>query len=175
MKKGLILTGVVAAMFVAGFAFVEAQGRGPGQGFGRQTGPMFGRPGMEFGRAGRDGLLRRGPLGAFAGLDLTDAQRTQLRELLEGERTGGRDAAKALGDAHKTLHDAIFAASPDANAIAAAQSAVAAAETAALAERVKTQSAIAKILTPEQRAKLAERGERGGRGPRGPRGGGFGR
>jgi Spy/CpxP family protein refolding chaperone len=187
MKKGLIFTGAVAAMLTAGLVFVDAQGRGvgdrplrggqgralagPGQGVGRQAGPMFGRAGMGFDRGP---MLRRGGFGPLAGLDLTESQQTQLRELLEGERAGGRESAKALGDARKALHDAIFAASPDTNAIAAAQSAVVAAETAALADHVQAQSAIAKILTPEQRAKLAERGDRAGRGPRGPRGGGFG-
>lgn len=140
------------------------QGLGPGQGVGR--GGFRGGPGGP----GFGGMGGRGPM-MLAGLDLTDDQQARVKALLDGERDANQDGAKALQEARRALHDAIFANAVDGGAIAALTAKVAAAEKAQLERHVQTQQALAGILTPEQRATLAARG---GRGPgRGGFGGGF--
>lgn len=173
MTKRLMFTGATAAFLVAAIALVGAQGRrGPGGQFGPGQGPdgrgqMLGGPdgqmrgpGGGFGQFrggpgfGRGGRMGGGPMAGLAGVGLTDDQREQVRGILDAQRDSARETMGALGDARRSLHDAIFAATPDAGAIAAAQAKLAEAETAQIAAHVKAQTAIAAILTPEQKAKL---------------------
>jgi Spy/CpxP family protein refolding chaperone len=176
------VTGVVAGALVATLAIVQvdAQGRrGPGgqSGFGqgqgragvlmpgRGRGSGAGSGGQFMGRGGRGARslgmgrgLSRSPLAGLGRVGLTDDQRVQLRGILESARDGGRDSMAALIDARRALHDAIFAVTPDAGAIASLQAKVADAEASQLAVHVKTQTAIAAMLTPEQKAKLGKPG-----------------
>lgn len=196
MKKQLIYAGVVMVGLVATMAVAHAQrpgglgprggagqgvgqgqGPGPGQGLGQGQGPgqRLGRMGRGpggpggpmFARGGRGG--RGGPGLMLAGLGLTDDQKTQVKALFEGEREATKGDAQALREARQALHAAIFGGG---NAdVAGLQAKLLAAEQAMLAHRIANQTALAGILTAEQKAKLLARG--GGRGPgRGPGGGG---
>jgi Spy/CpxP family protein refolding chaperone len=178
MKKQMALAGAVVAILVGTIAVANAQrpgGVGPqgrggaqmGQGMGQHPALGFGRfgggPGGRDGRPGRPGaagiMLR--------GLDLTEDQQTHVKALLESQREANQAGMKAVAEARQALHAAVFGAAGS-GSIADLQAKLSAAEQAQLARRVEAQIALAGILTPEQKAKLLERGGRGGRGPGGP-------
>jgi Spy/CpxP family protein refolding chaperone len=141
MKR--ILTMVVAAAVLAGgsMAVVSAQ-PGPGR---RGGGPF---------------PLMRIP-------DLTDAQRQQIRQLMEEQRDAGDRPMRQVGDLERQLHAELFADAPDAGKIEALKTQIASAHAAALESRIELQTKIAQILTPEQRKQLRENPGRAGRGGRG--------
>ena len=157
--KRLIWSGIAAVVLAAAVAIpVIAQppqgggGRGPGRG-------GVGAPGA--------------PLPLLRELNLTDAQREQIRALTQQRRATGDDPRRKIVDLDRQLQAAIFADAPDSQKIGDLKNAVAAATAEELAARVELQSRIAEILTPEQRAQAREAlGKSGGR--RGPGSGGRG-
>jgi Spy/CpxP family protein refolding chaperone len=97
-------------------------------------------------------------------LNLTDAQREQVRALTEQRRAQGDDPRRKVADLERQLQLAVFADAPDPQKIGDLKNAIAAAGAEALATRVELQSHIAEILTPEQRAQAREAlGKSGGR------------
>jgi Spy/CpxP family protein refolding chaperone len=110
-------------------------------------------------------------MGQLRGIELTDAQREQIRAIHEGARDDGSRAK--LGELQTQLQAAIFADTVDLQKVEALKSSIAQAEAAALAARIDVQTRVAQVLTPEQRAQAranaANRPQRGGdaRGPRG--------
>lgn len=115
------------------------------------------------GRGGRQGHMGPGPGGPMAmlrGLDLTDAQREQIRALAEEQRKDGPPMQKA-GELRRELHAAIFADSPDHARIDQLEAAIAEAEATALSAHVEHQLKVAQVLTAEQRAKVRELPARG--------------
>jgi len=148
MKRS-IWTAVAAMVLAAAVAIpVIAQppqgGRGPGRGPG---------PG---------GLL---PM--LRGLNLTDAQKEQIRTLTEQRRTG-EDPRRNLIDLERQLQTAILADAPDQQKIEELKGSIATASAQELAARIELGSRIAQVLTPEQRAQAREAV---GKGPGGRRGG----
>jgi Spy/CpxP family protein refolding chaperone len=108
-----------------------------------------------------------GPLPILQRLDLTDAQREQIRALLQERRTDD-GSMKKVGDLQRDLNAAIFADTPDTAKIDQLKAALTEAEAAALTERVDLQLRVGQILTPEQRQKARELPSglpRAGRGP----------
>ena len=99
-------------------------------------------------------------------LNLTDAQREQIRALTEQRRAQGDDPRRKAADLERELRVAVFADVPDRQKIDDLKTAVAAATAEELTARVELQSHIAEVLTPEQRAQareaLAKIGGRGG-------------
>jgi Spy/CpxP family protein refolding chaperone len=144
----------LAALFVAAVALVtvsaqgqtgqERQGPGRGKGF-RPGGPMLQR------------------------LNITDAQREQIRGIVEQQRQTDQAPIKKLDDLQRELHAVTFADSPDRAKIDQLKADIGQAEAAALDARVELDLKIAQVLTPEQRAQAREL-RPGGRGARGPRG-----
>jgi protein CpxP len=138
---------IVMAALVLSLGTLPVIAQGPGQ---RAGGPGRGGPG--------------GPGGPLAGifpmvqhLDLTDAQRDQLRAILEEARTaGGTDPGQKMHEAEQRLHAAILADTPDPQAIDAAKTAVTAAHAEELDHRVGVMVKVAQILTPAQRQELAK-------------------
>lgn len=120
--------------------------QGPGQRAGGQgRGPGRGGPG------GPDG-----PPGIFAmvrGLDLTDAQREQLRGLMEANRPAG-DPAEGVRAAEQKLHAAVLADTPDLQAIESLKAALNASHASELDHRIEMMQKVAQILTPAQREQL---------------------
>jgi Spy/CpxP family protein refolding chaperone len=106
-------------------------------------------------------------------LNLTDAQREQIRALTEQRRGQGDNPRRKVADLERQLQVAVFADAPDQQKIDDLKKAVAAATAEELTARVELQSHIAEILTPEQRAHAREAlGKIGGRGgPAGVEGG----
>ena len=144
----------LAALLVAAIALATVSAQAP-EGRERQ-----GRSGRGFGPGG-PGMLQK--------LNLTDAQREQVRGIVEQQRQGDQAPGKKLADLQLELHALVFADSPDHAKIDQVKADIAQAEAAALNARVETDLKIAQILTAEQRAKARELrpGGRGGRGPRG--------
>jgi protein CpxP len=168
LKGILVLAGVAVVMAAIGFATtvqlaarngqggtqdpaVQGGGRGPGMMGRGMMGP--GGPGMRGGPGG-------GPFG-MAGLplrelDLTDAQREQVKAIMASHR----DEQKATGDkmmaARKALHDAIAADVFDEAAVRAAAGAVAALDADAAVLQAKIHGEVFAILTPEQVKKAKE-------------------
>jgi Spy/CpxP family protein refolding chaperone len=151
MKKLGLTVLLTGALAVAAFSMADAQGqrRGPG-GFG---------PGM-----GR-GFI------ALQNLDLTDAQRDQVRAILQEERSGEAPAHRKL---HQQLRAELLADTPDDQKIALLRDQITRAQGEALTHQIDVQRKIAQVLTAEQRAKAREalakaRDNRDGRGRRGLR------
>lgn len=132
--------------FAAGTVATHAQG-----------GPRGG-----FGRGGHDfGLMREIGIGR---LDLTDAQRQQVRTILQGQRDTQGQIRQRMRAAHKALNDAVSAPAFDEAAVRARSAELAAVQADAAVVRARIRSEVWAILTPEQqqkatelRAKMAER------------------
>jgi periplasmic protein CpxP/Spy len=159
-KRTLSTIAATAIVLAVGITTAVAQGpggRGPGRGFGPGPGGPGG-PG--------------GPLPVLRQLNLTDAQRDQVKALLDAERQQNQGAGpQKMGELQKALDAAIFADAPDPAQIDQLRASIAEAEAAALAARVDLQLKIAQILTPEQRQQAREAlnhrpGPGRGRGPR---------
>ena len=137
--------------------------------------PAGQRPGGDQGRGGPGG-----PLPILRQLNLTDAQRQQIRALTDEQRaqSPAESPRRTLGELQRALRAAIFADTPDSAQIDQLRASIAEAEAAVLAARVELQLKISQILTPEQRKQARELTDRGpgrvGRagGPRGARSGG---
>jgi Spy/CpxP family protein refolding chaperone len=145
--------GIVAVLAIAIAIPLVAYGR---QRQGGPGGRGFGGPG--------------GPLGIMPmvhQLDLTDAQREQLRALMGDARKGG-DPGQQARAAEQKLHAAILADPPDLQAIEGLKAALNTAHASELDRRIEMMQKVAQILTPAQRQQAlkleSERPQRG-RGP----------
>jgi Spy/CpxP family protein refolding chaperone len=141
----------------------QGSGGGFGQGQGQGQGQRMGGPGRGRGPGGPGG-----PMAVLPGLnqvDLTDAQREQVRGIMEQERQSG-DPGEKVREAEQALHAAVLADTPNPQAIDAAKGALNAAHVAELDHRVELMQKIVQILTPAQRQELAQwqppAGRRGG-------------
>jgi protein CpxP len=142
---------VVALVAIVGLTIgtISAQGRG-----GRGDRPAL----MGQGRGPGGGA---GPL--LHRLDLTDAQREQVRSILEASRPDAASANKAA-ELQRELRTAVFADAPDQAKIEQLKAALNESHAAALSARIETELKIAQVLTAEQRAKARELPARGPRG-----------
>lgn len=193
----LLLTGVSVAVLL-GIATVDAQRppraqarnpagiAQPGAGPGFQLGPMGrgarGRgwaaaPRGRGGPGGGPGLGRGRGLGA--GLELTDEQRNAIQDLHLAARDESAEAADALQSAQHALHRAVFADERDDAEVAELTGQVAALRQQLADARLKTQMAVADLLTAEQKELMRTRPQGRGQGLRQGfgqgRGPGFGR
>jgi Spy/CpxP family protein refolding chaperone len=137
-----------------------------------QQGPPMrgGRGGM-----GPGGPGGPGPLPMLRDLNLTDAQREQIRAISEAQREKGPGPGQHMAELQKSLQLAVLADSPDQQKLDELKTAIAAAEAEELVVRIDLESRVAQVLTPEQRAQARESVEKmgapngRGRGPgRGP-------
>ena len=159
-KRILALTGAAAMAVMVATGGLQAQAqdgtpgqptrherRGPegrfGRGFG-PGGPGFGRGGV----GGELGLLRR--------LDLTETQRAQVRQVMDGHRDELRAVGERLAAARKAQHDAVTAATLDEQAVRAKSAELAEVMADAAVLRARVHSEVFAVLTPEQQAKAAE-------------------
>ena len=165
VKGVLVLAGVAALTAAIGFATTvqlsarNAQGGGqdPAAQAGRRGPGMMGRGMMGPGGPGMRGGPGGGPGGMFGlplrGLELSDAQREQVRTIMESHR----EEQKAIGDrmqaARTALHEAIAADTFDEGAIRAKAAEIGAVEADAAVLQAKIRAEVFTILTPEQAAK----------------------
>lgn len=145
----LTLSAFVALAALGGAALsstvVAAQGPGPGGPRGR--GPGFG-PG--FGRGGPQAGL------ALRALDLTEAQREQVRQLTEQHRQQTRalvERARAAGDAQR---QAMEAPAFNEQQVRAAAQALAEVQTDLAVQQARLRSDIYALLTAEQQQRLQQ-------------------
>ena len=157
----LMMTGAAVALAAAVAVPVVAQ-QPQGRGQGRQ--------GVEIGRRGGPGGPGGGPMALLRGVQLTDAQREQIRAIHQDARPEA--SAPKVADLQRQLNLALLADAPDLGKIAELKSAITTAHGEMLARRIDVETRIAQVLTPEQRAQARDRlakAPAGGRGPRGPR------
>src|SRR5574338_1020292 len=147
MKRNLwTMAAVVVLAGAVSVPMLAHPGQGPGFGQGRGMGPGMG-PGGPGGPGGRGG----GPMSMLRGVDLTDAQREQIRAIMETERQNA--PAARVRDLDTQLDLALLADSPDAAKIDELKAAIVAGTAEEIAHRIAVQTKIVQILTPEQRAK----------------------
>jgi protein CpxP len=97
------------------------------------------------------------------GVDLTDAQREQVRSIMESHKTEMDEAGTKLRDAHRAFAEAVQAATVDEATVRARSTAVATAMADDALLRAKIRAEVQAILTPEQQQQLKQRR---GEGPR---------
>jgi protein CpxP len=129
--------------------------------------PPAGRGGGPGGPGGPGG--RGGPLPMLRSLDLSDAQREQIRTITKQQREADNSPREKLGALQKQLHLAILADSQDTQKIDELKTAISAAAVEELTARIDVETRIAQVLTPEQRAKARDALAKGGP-PQGRRG-----
>ena len=108
---------------------------------------------------GRVGPGRGGPgvpLPLLRGLNLTDAQREQVRALTSERRNQGDNPGRKVAELERQLRLAIFADVPDQQKIGEWKTAIDAASAEELTARIDLQTRIAQILTDEQRTQARE-------------------
>jgi periplasmic protein CpxP/Spy len=142
---------VVALVAIVGLTIGTISAQGP-------DGRRDGQPAMGQGRGPGRGA---GPV--LHGLDLTDAQREQVRSILEANRPDAASVSKAA-ELQRELRAAVFADAPDQAKIDQLKAALSESHAAALSARIETELKIAQVLTAEQRAKARELPARGPRG-----------
>ena len=108
------------------------------------------------GRGPGRGMAPGAPFGMLRELNLTDAQREQIRALTEQRRGQADNPRRKVADLERQLQVAVFADAPDQQKIDDLKKAVAAATAEELTARIELQSQIAQVLTPEQRAQARE-------------------
>ena len=147
-KKTWRVTAAAALLVGALGAMTYAQQPAPGMGPGA-AGPFRGPHGRGMGPFARLGL----PLGQ---LELTDAQRQQIRSIVESHREEMRQLGERTRDARLALRHASEAEAFDENAVRAASNGL----SGPMAERAvlhaKLRAEVMQVLTPEQKAKAAE-------------------
>lgn len=167
LRSILVLTGVAVLTAAVGFVTTaqlsaradQAAGQEPAAQAERRGPGMMGRGMMGPGGPG----FRGGPGGPFGmggfmlrGLDLTDAQREQVKAIMESHR----DEQTAIGDrmqaARKALHEAIAADTLDEASIRTKAAEIGAVEADAAVLQAKIKSEVSAILTPEQLKKAKE-------------------
>jgi Spy/CpxP family protein refolding chaperone len=160
-RFGLAAAVVVAVGLGAG-AYAQNTNGGPGPFMGR------GGPGRLGGPGGRGGP--GGPLGAFGPmlerLNLTDAQKDQVRGIVDSHRDEMKTIADRARPAHEALDAAMTADTFDEATIRSRSMEVANVDADMLVLQARVRSEVFQILTPEQQAQAKQfRAER----PRGPR------
>ena len=133
-----------AALIIAAAVAIPVIAQPP-QGRGGPGGPM-----------GPGGFGGRGGFPMLHALDLTDAQREQIRTITRQQRDATDSPQQKLAALQKQLHLAILAESPDTQKLDELKTAIAAAAGEALTSRIDIESRIAQVLTPEQRTKARE-------------------
>jgi periplasmic protein CpxP/Spy len=144
MTRSKKLLGVAAlSMFgLAAVGLAADEGKGPG-----------GREGRGFGRHGH-----RGPgAGMFRGLDLTEAQKDQLKALHEQQREAMKPAMEQQKALRDQIRQALESANPDATRIGQLEIQAHRLRQQMKAEHEKMRDSFVNILTPEQKAQWEKR------------------
>jgi len=140
VRKIVVTTGIVA-MLSAGAVSLLAQQAGPGRGAG------------PFGPGGRGGFAAGFALGQ---LDLSDAQKQQVRDITQRDREQMRSTVERLDQAMQAQRAAINQVPVNEQAVRAAAAQVAAVQADLAVAQARVHADIWNILTPEQQTKAKE-------------------
>jgi len=94
--------------------------------------------------------------GRQAGLNLTDAQREQIRAQRDAQRNDERALTEKMRAAREQLRQVMRADVPDEAAVRAAAGAVAALQADRVALRARSRAQFMKVLTPDQQARMKQ-------------------
>ena len=161
MKKRTGIVAAVTALMLSNLLFLGAQAgaqQEPERRFGIQRAP-FGAEGGSFAGFGAGAHFPGLMLGA---LDLSDAQKEQIKSLMSANRAATEPYRNQLRDSAKAMRDATANGQFDETQVRAIAQAQAQANVELMVAGEKTKAEIFKVLTPEQRAKLEERQARVG-------------
>lgn len=166
MKKvsGLL---ILLSVFMVPVLWAQpGQGNGPrpGNGPGNQGGAAWGKGQgfRQWDRMGPGGLLgMQFNLRGLWRLDLSDAQKEQIRSLFEGMREETRELMEELRDVRSQLNDLPLDESFDASALEALAQQQGALTAQLTVASKQLQHEIYLLLTEEQRAELEQMGQRG--------------
>jgi periplasmic protein CpxP/Spy len=159
MTRAVGVLSTIAAL--GGVALLTADhldAQGPGGRGGRFGGPGGGGPGGPGGggrRGGGPAAMGLPPM-MLERLDLTDAQRTQVRSIMESHRTDQQALAERARDAHEKLEAAIAGTTFDENAVRNYAAEVGSVQADMAVARARVYAEVVQILTPDQQAKLKE-------------------
>jgi len=168
MKRVFVILSATAAVALSAFALpglarpqdssASDQGYyGPCPGYGSgMTGPSY-RAGM-WGLAERggafDGMRRGGGLGPIWRLDLSDAQRAQVKKITDNLRLSHVATMSKLRDARAKLREIQMAPQPDPKEVGAAYEQVSQLRQDMLEATVQARNEVRSILTPVQRQRF---------------------
>lgn len=152
-ETGMGILALVVAL--AGGSYMSSElkaqglGGGPGRvdGGGGRGGPGRGGPMGQPGPAG-DLMLRR--------LNLTDAQRDQVKQIMDNHKDDQKALMDRLRPAHEALDTAVTASPLNEGAVRGAASELANVESDLAVERARIHQEVLQILTAEQKAQLAK-------------------
>jgi protein CpxP len=94
--------------------------------------------------------------GRQAGLNLTDAQREQIRALRDAQRNDQRALREKMRAAREQLRQTMRADVPDEAAVRSAAGAVAALQADQATLRARSRAQVMKVLTPDQQARMKQ-------------------
>jgi len=139
----------ILALGVSAGIFVHAQDQNTNE-------PRRGFMGRGMGPGGRGGP--GGPMGMLPmlgrRLDLTDAQKDQIKTIADSHKEDWKSLAERARAAHGALNQAVTADTVDEALIRQRSADVAAADADMAVARAKVHAEVVQILTPEQKAKL---------------------
>lgn len=112
----------------------------------------------QHGPGGADGRFGRGPGGGLVRglqeLSLSDAQRAEIRTIIESSRESGMPLREQLRETRRALRDAVTSDTVNESEIRALAAQMAPLEAEAAVQRARTHSAMMAVLTPDQRDEL---------------------
>ncbi len=163
VAKRMVLTSGVGLIALGVSAGVWASAQNTNQDPGSFSQPRMGPPpGGPIGRGGPGGWLgpAGGPLGMLRmlgpRLNLTDAQREQLKSIADAHKEEWKALADRARTAHEALIDAVTAATVDESLIRTRAADVAAVEADIAVASAHARAEAWQILTPEQQAQAAK-------------------
>lgn len=146
--RWIVSFALLAVLATGTSAFAQGQGRRGG-----------GRPGAESGLGGPGQGMRGFGLGV-RNLDLSDAQRQQIRAIATKAREDSRPLADRLRQAADARRKAMAVTPVDENQIRSTTQALASAQADVAVARARLESDIFAVLTPAQQARVNEARER---------------
>jgi protein CpxP len=150
-RLAAVIGATVITAGLAGAAYVSAQNTSSGAPVGRQGGG-FGPGRGRGGPGGPGGIL--GP--AFQRLDLTDAQKTRVQEILDSHQNDLRTLGSRAMTAHQALDTATTSDSFDEATIRTKAAEAAAADADMAVMRARVYNEVYQILTPDQQKQLKQ-------------------
>ncbi len=146
--RKLVITTVVFAMIFGGAAMAAAKGQGRGNCGGKGMGGA-GCPGLQDGGMGGGMGMR-----FLQSLNLTDEQKTKVREILKSHLDEIKAKKQTVIDARQNMAQVIHGANPTEENVRAAHKTVAAAQEEATVLRVKIMNEVKLVLTDAQKAEM---------------------